>query len=412
MSLITSSIEPRRRGSFVSANSAVQHIASGLGATHSMVVTLDYNVGRTLRAGLLIASLLAAVLHANILAMFRLIRDMPPKDKVLNIAFAVCAALTFGDHLAYRLSVRKAPKWEKKEMEARVRAACAEVPMLHGKGLDLKELGGGLTNVNYQVSADGVACVVRIFGENTELLGIDRIRETECHRAAAAAGVASQVIAFLPQHRALVTQFIEGKVLTAADAHRPEILRCIAQALRRCHRHPVEAHLGAFSALAVIRQYHQLASDRRARLPAELPECLAILEGIENELKGGPAPCLCHNDLLAENFIDQGGTLRIIDWEYGGLGDPFFDLGNFAVNTGLTEVEERLLLTEYFGAARPEDLRRLRLMRLVSDMREAMWSFLQDTISTLHKDYFGRGREHLARFRTAAAALPSRETRA
>jgi hypothetical protein len=286
---------------------------------------------------------------ANILAMFRLIRDMPPKDKVLNIAFAVCAAFTFGDHLAftanfqpnllvsvilgkltggcfafwlaYRLSVPKALELEKREMEAKVRAACAEVPVLRGKDLILKELGGGLTNVNYKVSAEGVGCVVRIFGENTQLLGIDRIREVECQSAAAAAGVAPQVIASLPQHRALVTQFIDGKVLTSADAHRPENLRRIAKALRRCHDHPVESPIGAFSAFDVIRQYHQLARERRARLPAELPECLAILEGIENELKDGPASCMCHNDLLAENLIDRDGTLTKIDWEYGGLGD-------------------------------------------------------------------------------------------
>jgi ethanolamine transporter len=38
---------------------------------------------------------------ANILAMYRLIGDMPAKDKVLCISFAVCAAFMFGDHLAF-----------------------------------------------------------------------------------------------------------------------------------------------------------------------------------------------------------------------------------------------------------------------------------------------------------------------
>ncbi|WP_299231273.1 ethanolamine utilization protein EutH [uncultured Halomonas sp.] len=45
------------------------------------------------------AGILAA--SANIIAMFRLISYMPPKDKVLAISFAVCAAFTFGDHLAF-----------------------------------------------------------------------------------------------------------------------------------------------------------------------------------------------------------------------------------------------------------------------------------------------------------------------
>ncbi|MCA1021081.1 ethanolamine utilization protein EutH [Halobacillus litoralis] len=38
---------------------------------------------------------------ANILAMFKLIREMPPKDKVINISFAVCAAFLLGDHLSF-----------------------------------------------------------------------------------------------------------------------------------------------------------------------------------------------------------------------------------------------------------------------------------------------------------------------
>jgi thiamine kinase-like enzyme len=132
-----------------------------------------------------------------------------------------------------------------------------------------------------------------------------------------------------------------------------------------------------------------------------------MLAKVENELKTDEPPCLCHNDLLSANFIDDGTSLRVIDWEYGGLGDRFFDLGNFAANAELTEAQEAELLAAYFGEARPEHLRRLRLMRLVSDLREAMWGFVQAGGSTLHEPeyYADHGRMHLARFLTAAARI-------
>ena len=112
-------------------------------------------------------------------------------------------------------------------------------------------------------------------------------------------------------------------------------------------------------------------------------------------------------DLLPANFIDDGTSLRVIDWEYGGLGDRFFDLGNFAANTELDEAQERELLAGYFGEARPEHLRRLRLMRMVSDLREATWGFVQAGVSKLHEPeyYVNYGRKHLERFLAAAARI-------
>jgi len=378
------------------------------------------------------AGILAAA--ANILAMFRLVREMRPKDKVLNIAFAVCAAFLFGDHLAftanfqptlvfpvmmgklaggafaiflaYRLSVPKALELEKQEMEDELKAVAAHVPVLHDKQMVITSLGGGLTNRNYRVNAEGESYVLRIAGTGTELLGIDREREVACSHAAAGAGVGPEVIAYLPEHQALVTRFVPGRQLTDEDVRRPEELHRLAQTLRRCHDYQAPPDLGAFSPFEVVRSYHALAREKNVPLPEELGRALDLLGRIERELRTAEPPCLCHNDLLAANFIDDGTVIRIIDWEYGGLGDRFFDLGNLAVNNALDEGQEGLLLEAYFGAARPEHLRRLRLMRLVSDIREAMWGFLQAAISTLHSPdyYLAYGRKHLERFLAAAAA--------
>src|SRR5207245_7678561 len=97
-------------------------------------------------------------------------------------------------------------------------------------------------------------------------------------------------------------------------------------------------------------------------------------------------PRICHNDLLNANFIDDGASIRIVDWEYAGMGDPFFDLGNFAVNHELDPSGERALLAAYFGECSDPDLASLRLMRVMAGFREAMWGVVQQGISTLDFD--------------------------
>ncbi len=127
---------------------------------------------------------------------------------------------------------------------------------------------------------------------------------------------------------------------------------------------------------------------------------------IERALLGTPLSMLpCHNDLLNANFIDDGERIRIVDWEYAGMGDPFFDLGNFSINHELTPVEDLALLAAYDQTDAPDlaRLARLTLMRLVSDFREAMWGVLQQGISTLDVDFVAYADEHFVRMLRHAA---------
>ena len=98
-------------------------------------------------------------------------------------------------------------------------------------------------------------------------------------------------------------------------------------------------------------------------------------------------PVPCHNDLLTANFLDDGERLRIVDWEYAGMGDRFFDLANFSINHELDAAQSEALLGAYFGEARPADLEALELMRFMSDFREAMWGVVQSAVSELDFDF-------------------------
>lgn len=279
-------------------------------------------------------------------------------------------------------------------MRRELSAAIAKMP--GWRRAKLSSLYGGITNENYRAELDGEVFVLRLNGRGSAALGIDRIREGRCARIAAGLGVGPEVVACRPREGLLITRFINGLTLSPQAAGQPAQLRRIVAAIKRYHTGP--RFPGTFSPFAVVRRYHAAARRKKARFPENVPEALRRLHRIEDAL--GPCRTLkpCHNDLLASNFIDEGGAMRILDWEYAAMGDPFFDLGNFAINQGLSKERCSALLKEYLGEAPRQDLARLNLYRLASDMREAFWGFLQSAISEIKFDFAGYGEKHLNRF--------------
>jgi thiamine kinase-like enzyme len=266
--------------------------------------------------------------------------------------------------------------------------AMQQVPELAGRELTLTPISGGITNRNFRVDAAGAhgAWVIRLAGNDTHLLGISREVEHAATVAAAGVGVGPEVTAFIRPEGYLVTRFIVGSPVTDEAVHQPVTIRRVADSLRRIHDGP--AIPGLFVPLRIADAYRALAIERGVPIPPEYGLAAAIGRRIELAFLANPLELRpCHNDLLNANFIDDGSRIRIIDWEYAGMGDPFFDLGNFSINHGLTPDEDELLLAAYDGEVRPARLARLTLMRVVSDFREAMWGVLQQGISSLDVDF-------------------------
>lgn len=287
-------------------------------------------------------------------------------------------------------------------MDGGIGAVLDCVPLLRGRERVATPLRGGITNRNYRVDTGGESYVLRIAGENTRFLGIDRVVEHACSLAAAELDVGAEVIAFLPEHDALLTRFVPGDLLAPSDVRTLPVMRRIVSALRRYHSSP--PGVGSFSPFAVVRDYYALAWNRQVAFPPSIGEAMDRMNRIEAALETNEPLCPCHNDLLATNLIDDGSAVRIIDWEYAGMGDRWFDLGNLAANNEFDDAQERALLELYAGEARAEDLFRLRLMRLASDLREALWGFLQAGVSTLDYEFLEYGRTHLDRFLDRSAS--------
>lgn len=270
----------------------------------------------------------------------------------------------------------------------------------------VRALSGGITNRNYLIEAGGARFVLRVGCENAAALGIDRRCEYEANRMAAEAGVAPEVVGYLEPEGYLVTRYVEGEPVAPERVRSPELLPRVVDAVRRVHAgRPIP---GTFSPFRTVAAYAETVRRAGGALPQEVGWLLQQAERIRAAL-GEPQPRPCHNDLLPANFILAQGRIVILDWEYAGMGDPFFDLGNLAANNGFGEREEQELLRRYFGTVTPQAWARLKLMRIMSDFREAMWGFVQRVSSQLDFDFAGYAQHHLDRA-LAAARAPGFET--
>jgi thiamine kinase-like enzyme len=266
-------------------------------------------------------------------------------------------------------------------------------------------MAGGLTSENYRVDVDGQAFVVRLGGRDAELLGIDRVRECAAASTAAGLGIGPEVVWASPEEAVLVTRFVAGRVLEPRDMQDAATLERVADTLRRVHHGPPLP--GTFSAFRVVERYRETAGRHGVPLPGALDDWLALARRIEAAL-GPDRPVPCHNDLLPVNFVDAGERLWLLDWEYAAMGDRFFDLANLAANAELDGAGERRLLAAYGVVPDEMALARLGLMRLASDLREALWGLVQAGVSRLAVDYAGYAAQHFARV-AGRAATPALE---
>jgi thiamine kinase-like enzyme len=286
--------------------------------------------------------------------------------------------------------------------------AIARVPFLaEAKDLTSAPLTGGITNLNYRIDAGGQSYVLRITGAGTERLGIRRDVEHQANLAAGRLGVAPEVAYFIEPEGYLLTRFINGKRLPPEEITRPENLLRVVRKLRLFHRRGPDLK-GEFNAFRRVEMLTEVSKNAGCRFPVDFDWLMQKMREAEEALLKDPyPPSPCHNDLLNLNWLDEEvpggiGEIRLLDWEYAGMGDIFFDLANFCHHHRLSDDRVRLLLGEYFGEVTAKTFARLKLMWPASEMHEAMWGTTQTGISTLDEDFqgyadlwFGRVREHV-----------------
>ena len=274
-----------------------------------------------------------------------------------------------------------------------------------GRPITLEPLDGGITNRNWRVEVPDGVFVLRVSGKDTNLLGIDRRSEHAASLVAASVGVGPHVEGFLQPEECLVTRFIEGRPIAIEDMRTPRRVEQVATTLRKLHDGP--SIPGRFDSFEVVESYRRIAEERGVRPPRAYEGAKAQADEIMHA-RGPQHLRPCHNDLLNANFIDDGSTIRIVDWEYAGMGDPFFDLANFSVNHEFESEHGEALLESYLGTPSAQDRAALELMRFMSDFREAMWGVVQQSISELDYDFEAYADEHFERLEETAASASFR----
>lgn len=257
---------------------------------------------------------------------------------------------------------------------------------------EVAQLPGGLTNRNFKVTTSTGACVVRVSSPQSSLLSIDRDAEHLNCQAAHRAGIGPAVIDYLPGDGVLVIGWVTGRTCTDADLQDPVMLGRVAQACRRLHSGP--RFVGEFDMFALQRKYLNTVTERGFRLPGRYLEFMPQVDRIWQALAVHPVAAVpCHNDLLAANLIDDEGVLWVIDYEYSGNNDPYFELGNIWSEANLAPDLLDELVTAYHGGRSPALIARARLQALMSKYGWMLWASIQDGISTLDFDFWSWGLE-------------------
>jgi thiamine kinase-like enzyme len=257
-----------------------------------------------------------------------------------------------------------------------------------GRDISIQHLSGGLTNTNYKVTVDGIPFFIRVPGEGTELLAIDRKNEHHSAKAAAQVGIGPKVLHHLPEYNVMVLEFLNGRTMSKDLLNESGMPTRMAQSIKRLHTG--ERLLLDFNMFRLTEYYLSLCKERNIKIPDGYFERMKIVEEIEKAMSVKPlATVPCNNDLLAENYIDDGEQLWLIDYEYSGNNDPTFELGNTCQEMQFNDEQIAEVCAAYFGEASADKIARMKLNMIMSDVGWGLWAAIQANISTIEFDFWG-----------------------
>ena len=271
-----------------------------------------------------------------------------------------------------------------------------KIPEWNGKDIVIDPLSGGLTNSNFKVTVDGVPYFVRVPGASTDLLAINRDNEVHNSKAAFVAGVGPKVLHHLPEYNVMVLEFLNGKTMSKDSLNEPGMPSRMAEAIKKLNEGP--RFLLDFNMFRLTEYYLSLCKERDIKIPDGYLDRIPTIERIEKAMNVNPLETVpCNNDLLAENYIDDGEQLRLIDYEYSGNNDPTFELGNTCQEMQFNDEQIAEVCAAYFGEVMPNMIARMKLNMIMSDVGWGLWAAIQASISTIDFDFWGWALERWGR---------------
>ncbi len=264
---------------------------------------------------------------------------------------------------------------------------------------------GGLTNLVFRVEHGGERLCLRLPGQGTEEY-IDREVEAHNARVAAEAGVSAEVLYADAASGVMVTRFLEGAETMAPETFRakPGAPARAAKAFQRLHTSGRNFEF-RFELFAMIDDYLKILSSKTVDFPPGYHEVLAEAEAVREALAARPgilAPCHC--DPLCENFLDTGARMWIVDWEYSGMNDPMWDLGDLSVEAGFEAAHDEAMMNAYFpGGAGDAEWGRMVIYKAMCDLLWTLWGLIQHANDNPAEDFWAYATGRFARCKTLMA---------
>jgi len=237
---------------------------------------------------------------------------------------------------------------------------------------------GGLTNRNYKITHDNSRYVLRIPGEGTNEY-IDRKAEEQCARITAEVGVNADVLFFDPADGIQLTRFIDNSSTMNTKLFQDSgACERAAIAFRKVHTCG-KLFSTRFELFSMIDEYQNLLTHKKATLPNGYAQVVLEAEAVREVLNLRELPLVaCHCDPLAENFLDTGERMYIIDWEYSGNNDPMWDLGDLVIEAEMGQDQEQSLIEAYFdGDVPPAEHGRMVIYKAMCDLLWTLWGVIQ-----------------------------------
>lgn len=260
---------------------------------------------------------------------------------------------------------------------------------------------GGLTNMNYKITDKHDQYVLRIPGEGTQQY-INRANEKHNAHIAARAGINAPIVFFDSSTGVMVTRFLEqGETMTPEKfRNKPGAPTRAGQAFRRIHNcgENFQFHFELFH---MIDGYLEVLNNKRAHLPDEYDDAVAEARAIQEALEKHPAQLKpCHCDPLTENFIDDGERMWILDWEYAGMNDPLWDLGDLSIEAGFDQEHDVEAMQAYVDGEISDALfGRMVIYKAMCDLLWTLWGLIQHAHGNTTQDFWAYATERFDRCR-------------
>ena len=269
-------------------------------------------------------------------------------------------------------------------MQLKINRILELIPEWKNKAIKIKPIIGGITNINFMISVDEKKYFLSMKDSKSDILKVNFRNKYYNNNICGQNNLSPNVTHFFESDNLLVTEFYKSDPVSAKLFKNHAKIKDLTEKIKLLHN--VRPFLNKFNMFNLIHYYINLIN--KDYPGKKLFSFLNHIENLEKKLYLPSHEIVpCHNDLVPENILLVNDQIFIVDFDYSGNNDAFFELGNLSVEMNFNELQIIELINCYFGKINEKYISRVYLQGIVSDIGWSLWCFVQEKISNLNFDY-------------------------